>query len=98
MPIARLITVTVDPKDAPEAQRVWKEDCAPLMIKQDGCLSEELLEGVENKGEFVSFSEWSDQDAIRRYEASDAHRTIERETQRLHVTCPPVTKHFMVAG
>jgi heme-degrading monooxygenase HmoA len=98
MPIARLIFVTVDPKETQEAQRIWKEDCAPLMIKQDGCLSEELLEGVDNKAEFVSYSEWADNDAIKRYEASDAHATIERESSRIKVTDPPVVKRFVVAG
>src|SRR5947209_20447027 len=98
MPIARLIFVTVDPTETAEAQRIWKEDCAPLMIQQDGCLSEELLEGLDNKAEFVSFSEWRDDDSIRRYEASDAHATIERESSRIKVASPPVTKRFVVAG
>jgi len=93
-----MIFVTVDPKQVDEAQKVWKEDCAPLMIKSDGCLSEELLEGLDNRAEFVSYSEWADEEAIRRYERSDAHKTIERETQRLHVTAPPVTRHFAVTG
>ena len=54
MPIARLIYVAVPPQEAAEAERIWKEDCAPLMIKRPGCLREELLQCREDKGEFIS--------------------------------------------
>ena len=98
MPIARLIFVTVAPQDATEAHRIWKEDCAPLMIKQEGCLSEELLQAVDSPGELISYSEWADVEAIRRYEASPDHAQIERHVERLRATQPPVTKLYQVAG
>jgi heme-degrading monooxygenase HmoA len=96
--IARLIYVTVALQDAADAERIWKEDCAPLMIKQQGCVSEELLKSIDAPGEYISYSEWQDQGAIDRYDGSEAHREIERHTQRLKVTQPPVTKHYQIAG
>ena len=41
MPIVRLIHVNVDPGQASDAERIWKEDCGPLMIGQKGCRSEQ---------------------------------------------------------
>jgi len=32
MSVVRLIFVTVKPEDAAAAERVWKQDCAPLMM------------------------------------------------------------------
>ena len=51
MAIVRLIFVTVSPENGAAAERLWKEECAPLMIRQEGCLSEELLKSVEVPGE-----------------------------------------------
>ena len=98
MPVARLIYVTVEPAQTQEAERIWKEDCAPLMIKQDGCLSEELLKCRDVPGEYISYAEWRDMAAIERYEASDAHRQIDEHTKRLKVATGPVTKQYEVAG
>jgi heme-degrading monooxygenase HmoA len=98
MPTARLIYVNVDPQSAAEAERLWKEDCAPLMIQQQGCLSEELLKCTDAPGEYISYSEWQDEAAISRYDGSQAHHQIEDATRRLRVTAPPVTKHYQVAG
>src|SRR5438552_17889152 len=56
MAIVRLIFVTVKAEDAGAAERVWKNDCAPLMIKQKGCQSEELPKPTEVKGEVISYA------------------------------------------
>jgi len=61
MAIVRLIYVTVKPDQVKEAVALWKNHCAPLMIKQPGCLSEKLLECVDAPGEFISYSEWNSQ-------------------------------------
>lgn len=98
MSVARLIYVAVEPPEATEAERLWKHDCAPLMIQQDGCLSEELLKSTDHPGEYISYSEWQDEGAIQRFESSDAHRTIEQHTRNLHVVSPPVTKTYEVSG
>lgn len=98
MPVARLIYASVEPAQAEEAERIWKQDCAPLMIREEGCLSEELLRAKDAPGEYISYSEWQDERAIERYETSDAHHTIEEHTKRLKVTSPPVTKQYEVTG
>lgn len=81
--IMRMILVSVPVEKAAEAERLWKNECAPLMIKQTGCISEQLLRGRENSGEFVSLSTWEDQASIDRYRASDAHKTIQQRTRSL---------------
>ena len=36
MSIVRLIHITLDPSEAEKAVRVWKTECAPLMISAEG--------------------------------------------------------------
>ena len=43
MSIIRLIHIQLDPSENEKAERVWKAECAPLMIRQQGCISEKLL-------------------------------------------------------
>lgn len=98
MPIARLIYVTVNQDQMAEAERIWKQECAPLMIQQPGCLSEELLKCVDTPGEYISYSEWQDQESIDRYLESDAHEEIRRHTRGLQSGQRPVVKRYEVAG
>ena len=81
--IMRMILVSVPVEKAAEAERLWKNECAPLMIKQTGCISEQLLRGRENSGEFVSLSTWENQASVDRYRASDEHTTIQQRTRCL---------------
>ena len=76
MSIVRLIHVTVDPTEIARAEHVWKFECAPLMIQQQGCLSEKLLKCHDTPGEFISYSEWESAADIERYRASAAHKEI----------------------
>ena len=94
MAIVRLIFVTVKAQDASAAERVWKQDCAPLMIKQKGCLSEALLKSTEVPGEFISYAEWDSQASIDRYLASGDHQTIKQHAQGLKTEKPPVVKCY----
>ncbi len=98
MPIARLICVTVAPERMADAERVWKHECAPLMIQQPGCLSEELLKCLDAPGEYISYAEWEDQAAIDRYLASPAHDEIRRPAPSLQREGRPVVKRYEVAG
>jgi quinol monooxygenase YgiN len=98
MPIVRLIYVSVDPQQMAEAERIWKEECAPLMIRQPGCLSEELLKCLDTPGEYISYSEWQDQAAIDRYLASPAHAEIRQHTGGLQGAARPSVKCYEVAG
>jgi quinol monooxygenase YgiN len=81
--IMRMILVNVPVEKAAEAQRLWKNECAPLMIKQSGCISEQLLRGRDNDSEFISVSTWEDQASIDRYRASNAYKTIQQRAQAL---------------
>ncbi len=83
MPIIRLIHISVDPSQTVEAERIWKDDCAPLMIRQQGCASEQLLKCIDAPGEYISYSEWESQEAIDRYRESDDHKTIQSHSRGL---------------
>ena len=83
MPIVRLISVSVKPDQVSNAVKLWKEHCAPLMIKQPGCLSEKLLECVDAPGEFISYSEWDTQASIDKYRSSDAHAEVQKHARGL---------------
>jgi heme-degrading monooxygenase HmoA len=94
MAIVRLIFVAVKPEDGPAAERLWKDECAPLMIRQEGCLSEELLKSMEAPGEYISYSVWESQESIDRYRSSAAHEEIKRHGASLATTSPPVVKEY----
>jgi heme-degrading monooxygenase HmoA len=83
MAIVRLIYVTVKEDQIKQAVDLWKNHCAPLMIKQPGCLSEKLLECIDAPGEFISYSEWDSQENIDRYRKSEAHAEIQRHARGL---------------
>lgn len=83
MPVIRLIHVKVAPQACAEAERIWKQDCAPLMIKQPGCLSEELLKCLDEPGEYISYSEWESDAAIDAYRKSKDHETIREHSRKL---------------
>ena len=96
MAIVRLIFVRVNPADGPAAERLWKEECAPLMITQQGCLSEELLRSIEAPGEYISHSVWENQACIDRYRASEAHQQIKRHGASLATIGSPVVKEYVL--
>ncbi len=83
MSVVRLIYVTVKPDQAAEAERLWKNHCAPLMTKQPGCLSEKLLRCIDSPGEFISYSEWDSQENIDRYRESSEHEEIRKHSRSL---------------
>ena len=81
MSIIRLIHIKIDPSEAEHAVRIWKTECASLMIQQKGCVSEKLLR-CRNAPEFISYSEWDSEAAIEAYRNS-AHKEIVRHTRGL---------------
>lgn len=83
MPIVRLIYVTVNEDQIKQAIDLWKNHCAPLMIQQPGCLSEKLLECIDARGEFISYSEWDSQENIDKYRNSQAHAEIQKHARGL---------------
>ena len=94
MPVVRLIFVTVDADDVAAAERIWKEDCAPLMIKQPGCLSEMLLKAREHVGELISLSVWDGDDSLERYLASPDHEAIKQHSASLRAAGAPSVKLY----
>ena len=80
MSIIRLIHIKIDPSEMDNALRVWKTECAPLMIRQKGCISEKLLRS-RDAHEFISYSEWESKNDIELYARSDAHAEIVRHTR-----------------
>lgn len=96
MPIVRLIFVKVADNETQNAERIWKEHCAPLMIQQPGCISEKLLRAVDDPGEFISYSEWKDQQSIDAYRVSDAHEEIKNHARKLHGDRPSVKRYEVV--
>ena len=83
MAIVRLIHVDVDPGQAADAERIWREDCGPRMIGQKGCRSEQLLKCIDSPGEYISYSEWESQEDIDRYRESEDHQTIQAHARAL---------------
>ena len=81
--ISRLIVVKASPDKAAEIERLWSTECAPLMRKVKGLVSEELLRCTEEPGEYISVSEWQSRKAIDDYLASPEHEEIKRHTRRI---------------
>ena len=83
MPVIRLIHVKVPLDQMEAAEKIWREDCAPLMKQAPGCVSEKLLKCAEEPGEYISYSEWDSESAIENYRQSDAHHEIQRHSRGL---------------
>jgi heme-degrading monooxygenase HmoA len=96
--IKRMIIVTVPAEKAEEAERLWKTECAPLMIQQPGCLGEEFLRNRDNKGEMISLQQWESQKAIDAYRASPAHKDILKHTRGLMGVSKVEVKSYEVVG
>ena len=96
--ITRMIIATVPPEKAAEAERIWKQGCAPLMIQQPGCLSEEFLRNRENPGELISLQNWESQEAIEKYRAGDAYQEILKHTHALMSVSKVEVKNYEVVG
>jgi heme-degrading monooxygenase HmoA len=96
--ITRMILVNVPKERAAEAELMWKKECAPLMIQQPGCLSEQFLHGREDPGEFISLSTWESQAAIDKYRASEAHKAIQQHTRTLMNVAKVTVKTYEVMG
>ena len=96
--ISRHIIVKAPRGKEGEIERLWKQDCAPLMIKRPGCLREELLRCREEPGEFISISEWESQEAIDDYLQSQEHEQIKSHTRGLTGMAATVKTYELVGG
>ena len=98
MPIARLIYVSVAPTQMAEAERVWKQECAPLMIKAPGCLREELLICREDPSEFISVAEWESEEAIQAFRASPDYEQIKNHARGMTGAAATVKTYTLAGG
>jgi heme-degrading monooxygenase HmoA len=98
MTLVRQLFISVDPGAVEEAIRMWKVECAQLMIAAPGCLGERLLVATDCPGELISFSEWRDREDIDAYEASSAHEQIKQHAARMPATGSPVVKVYEIGG
>jgi heme-degrading monooxygenase HmoA len=96
--ITRMIIVKVPPDKAGEAEQLWKQECAPLMIKEPGCVSEQFLRNRENPGEFISLSTWESQEAIDNYRKGEAHKEIQRHSRALMNVSKVEVKSYEIVG
>ena len=96
--ITRMIIVTVPEAKVAEAERLWKQECSALMIKQPGCVSEEFLRNRDNQGEMISVQKWQSQEAIDKYRASAAHQEILKHTRGLMGVSKVEVKNYEVVG
>ena len=96
MSIIRLIITTVPPEHSDQAERNWKEFCAPIMIRQPGCLSEKMLRCETPPGEYISYSEWEDEESIKKYLASEDHQEIKRHNTNIPSAKVVVKKYQLV--
>jgi len=92
--IMRMVLVDVPVEKAAEAERLWKNECAPLMIGQPGCISEQLIRSRDNTGEFISLSTWMNQADIDRYRAGMAHKAIEQHVHALLIEAKTEVKTY----
>jgi len=95
MSIIRLIHIKIDPSEVDKAIRVWKTECAPLMIQQKGCISEKLLR-CRQAHELISYSEWDTEADIDIYRGSDAHKEIVRHARALQSSSAEVKLYDLV--
>ena len=92
--VTRMIHVKVAPGQVETARKIWKEECAPLMIGMKGCLSEELLACREEDGEMISMATWESDADIEAYRTSAAHQEIQRRTRELLSGAQAVVKTY----
>ena len=91
--IVRIVYASFPPDQAEKARQNWKEKCAPLMIRQSGCASEELLRCTDSPGEFISYSEWDSMESIQKYLESEDHQEIKRQNRNI-TGAQVVVKHY----
>ena len=83
MTVVRLLYVSFSSDQLKMAEKNWKEKCAPLMIRQPGCLTEKLLRCSDAAGELISYSEWDSEESIKMYLESKDHAEIKQHNQNV---------------
>ena len=81
--IIRTITMNVPDDKTAEAEKTWKHELGPLLVRQTGCLTHLLLHSREIPTKFVSLSHWANQQAIDHYVAGSAREEIRNCTRAI---------------
>jgi heme-degrading monooxygenase HmoA len=95
--IVRFIVVKTTPDKAATIEKMWNQECGPLMLKRPGCISEELVRCFEDPGEYISISEWESRQAIDAYLASPEHQEIKRHTRGVTGAAATVKTYEVIA-
>ncbi|MGE0628309.1 MAG: antibiotic biosynthesis monooxygenase [Hyphomicrobiaceae bacterium] len=95
--VYRLIHIKVDPSQIEQAEKLWKAECSQLMIRQPGCRSERLLKCLDEPGEYISYSEWDDEQSIDRYRGSNDHKQIQQQAMALQGARANVKRYVSVS-
>ncbi len=90
--------VTVPKEKVSEAEQIWKQHCAPIMIQQPGYISEQFLRNLDNSGELISVQTWQDQKAIDQYRAGSGHQDVIKHTRELMGVSKVEVKNYEVSG
>ncbi len=90
--------VTVPKEKVSEAEQIWKQHCAPIMIQQPGYISEQFLRNLDNSGELISVQTWQDQKAIDQYRAGFGHQDVIKHTRELMGVSKVEVKNYEVSG
>ncbi len=83
MTVARVILINVPKGNTKDAESIWKSECGPLMVRQEGCQSEKLMKSLDRPGLYISYSEWDSQADIDRYRETTDHDTIRSEARAI---------------
>lgn len=83
MSVVRIIFVSFPPEYAASAEVNWHEECSPVMRRQQGCRSEQLLRCKDSPGEYISYSEWDNEESVKNYLNGEDHKEIKQHNRNI---------------
>ena len=81
MTIARVILINVPEGKSDAVERIWKNECSPLLRRQKGCRLEKMMRSLDRPNLHISYSEWDSIDDIEAYRAGADHEMIRNEAR-----------------
>lgn len=84
-----------DAQKQSEAKSVYNNEVAPAIRKQKGNKEVLLLEPTDGGTEFISYSLWEDEAALKAFEANAEYPPIIARIKEL-ASQPPVQKYYLV--
>lgn len=83
MTIARVILINVPEGKNEAAEKIWKEECSPLLKRQKGCRLEKYMKSLDHPNIHISYSEWDSLQDIENYRQGADHEVIRNEARAL---------------